>query len=745
MHSRLKGALTYLHSSPITEGTLVRVPIGRREVLGIVAPHQYQYSSDLPIVSTEVCTEVESKSSSTEPSSFELKNISYVIEGIEPLGTNWLDFIQFAAQYYQRTIGEIALQALPPKLRDLDAEQITRRLKKNNSPSATNQLNVVASKAAAHVFSEIELPELSQEQTNALDEINRFPGPFLLYGSTGSGKTEVYLRCVQKVLTETPTAQVLIMVPEINLTPQLEERFKNRFAYLINSDQNSEDKSTSGIVSIHSNMSASQRLNAWLAAHTGQARIVLGTRMSIFSSIPKLKLIVVDEEHDPSYKQQEGARYSARDLAVYRGVQTGAKVILGSATPSLESWHHAKPSNKVGAPPRYHLINMPSRIGQAQMPKVKLVNLSLLQKGIVISPELAQAMVQRIERGEQVLVLLNRRGFAPVLHCQACGWRSACSHCTAFRVFHKVDRTLKCHHCGMVEPVPKHCPECGNTDIKPVGKGTEQLEELLGDLLSDIKQPNGEALKILRIDADTTKLKGSLNQQLARVHSGEVNVVIGTQMIAKGHDFRKITLVAALYPDASLFSSDFRAPERLFSLLLQAAGRAGRDSQLGCAQHAEMWIQTDYPKHPLFKALAQYDYPKFANDQLLARAQAGLPPYSFQALIRADAKSQECAQLFLNQARQSAEKVLQVISENLINSQANSKPQWLKQEPILYPAIPMTIQRIAGIERSQMLIECASRIMLQSFLKVLNEQLQDLQTQHSGLLRWAIDVDPLAI
>jgi primosomal protein N' (replication factor Y) len=354
---------------------------------------------------------------------------------------------------------------------------------------------------------------------------------------------------------------------------------------------------------------------------------------------------------------------------------------------------------------------------------VRLVDMSLQPKHTVFSPQLLEAIQQRIARGEQSLVFLNRRGYAPVLACTACDWKSECPHCSAYRVFHKIDRTLRCHHCGYTERVPRACPSCGNVDIAPLGRGTERLEEQLADLLAEVKQSNDEAVRIARMDADSTRLKGALEQQLARMHAGDVDVLVGTQMVTKGHDFRRITLVAALNADSALFSSDFRAPERLFSLLMQAAGRAGRDA--AHAQASEMWVQTWHPRHPLFKALRSHDYPAFAAQQLKEREQAGMPPFGFQALLRAEARSQEAAQAFLRAASAAA--------AGLDGA----------QRVTLYSAVPMSIQRVANVERAQMLVESASRSALQRFLAAWQPMLQ--ATREKGLIRWAVDVDPLAI
>ena len=356
-------------------------------------------------------------------------------------------------------------------------------------------------------------------------------------------------------------------------------------------------------------------------------------------------------------------------------------------------------------------------------------------RNAVFSIPLLEAIKERVARGEQSMVFLNRRGYAPVLHCTDCGWKSECPHCSAFRVFHKIDRTLRCHHCGFTERVPRACPTCGNPDIAPLGRGTERLEEHLAELLADVRRPNGEPVRVARIDADTTRLKGELQSQLAAVHAGDVDVLVGTQMIAKGHDFRRITLVAAVNPDGALFSSDFRAPERLFSLLMQAAGRAGRDAALG--ERSEVWIQTFQPAHPLYAALKRHDYPAFASAQLREREQAGLPPFTAQALVRAEARTQEVAQGFLNAASAIA---------------LSDMAQWdgwadVLAQITLYPAVPMSIQRVANIERAQMLVESPSRTALQQFLSgwqsVLHATRQ--RPEGKGVIRWAVDVDPLAI
>ena len=686
-HSQVGGLLSYVTNLPASVGQLVRVPFGSREVLGVVWGVHTQAPEHL--------------------SAHTLRQVTAVLEGIEPLSAHWRQLVQFTAQYYQRALGEVAMAALPPQLRDLTPVQMARRLKKQ--PTTAEALATA-----------LQSPwPLTAQQTEVLAQMDQAPGPFLLHGATGSGKTEVYLQAVARSLAENPNAQALMMVPEINLTPQLEARVKARFG-------------DAGVVSMHSGMTGPQRLKSWLAAHPGSARIVLGTRMAIFASMPNLQWIVVDEEHDASYKQQEGARYSARDLAIYRARLEGAKVILGSATPSLESWHHSRPAAEGG---RYVRLPMPARIGAGQLPFVRRVDMNHQPRKTVLSAPLMAAIQERVAKGEQSMLLLNRRGYAPVLHCADCGWKSECSHCSAFRVFHKIDRTLRCHHCGFTERVPRACPACGNADIAPMGRGTEQLEEHLAELLVDVKRPNGDPVKVMRIDADSTKLKGSLEAQLAGVHSGEVDVLVGTQMIAKGHDFRRITLVAAVNPDGALFSSDFRAPERLFALLMQAGGRAGRDAEQSAG--SEMWVQTFHPSHALFEALKKHDYPAFAEQQLKERLEAGLPPSTFQALIRSDARTQAVAQAFLNHANAQLQSL-----EGLGTLDASALV-----EVSVYPAVPLSIQRVANVERAQMLIESASRKALHRVLELLQEQLHASRSepQHKGLIRWLVDVDPLAI
>jgi primosomal protein N' (replication factor Y) len=678
-HAGLGGVLDYLSPTPLPAGTLLRVPLGRRTVPGVVwgpAP--------------EPAGEAEGQGPAPT-----LREIAEAFGALPPLPPAWRALVDFAAQYYQRGTGELALSVLPPELRKLTGAQLGRRLAR---------LHKEAEAAPADGGAEAPpgpLPALTEEQAAALAGLDSAdPRPVLLHGATGSGKTEVYLRAAQRVLDA--GRQVLVLVPEINLTPQLEARFAQRFP-------------GRRLVSLHSALTPPQRLRHWLLAHLGLADLVLGTRLAVFTPLARPGLVVVDEEHDPSFKQQEGARYSARDLAVYRARLEGVPVILGSATPSLESWQRVQEG-------RYRRLAMPQRVGGGAMPQVRLLDMTQQPRergdnAPALAAPLLRAIEERIARGEQSLLLLNRRGYAPVLHCGACGWKSQCRHCSAWRVFHKLDRTLRCHHCGYTERVPRACLDCGNLDIAPIGRGTEKLEEQMAALLP--------GARVARIDADTTRHKGALDAQLAAVHGGEVDVLVGTQMVAKGHDFRRITLVAAVNPDGALFASDFRAAERLFSLLLQAAGRAGRDAE--AAARSQMWLQTWHPQHPLYAALKRHDYEAFATQQLAERRAAGLPPFAHLALLRVDARTPQAARDFLQAAGAAAAML------------PESDPV------ILYPPVPPHVARVADVERMQMLLESSSRGALQRMLAAWLPGLHRLRAQHKGVLRWAVDVDPLAI
>jgi primosomal protein N' (replication factor Y) (superfamily II helicase) len=708
-HTAIAAPLDYRSERPLAPGTLVRVPLGARVTAGVVWDGVSDTADGLP----------------------ELRDIAEALDALPPLSAGWRRLVDFTAAYYQRGTGEVALSVLPPELRKLSESQLAARiakLRKALAPAAAATGDVAAASPRALNTAQAEallrLVEAQPapggaESPPAGGAVLKSPAAsgrvaadgaaetFLLHGVTGSGKTEVYLGAAAAALAA--GRQALVLVPEINLTPQLEARFAARFPGRV-------------IVSLHSGLTPVQRLRGWLTAHLGLADLVLGTRLAVFASMPRLGLIVVDEEHDPSYKQQEGARYSARDLAVYRGRSEGATVVLGSATPSLESWQRALEG-------RYRRIDLPARVGGGALPAVRLVDMNQQprsQGGAAMAAPLVAALQQCIDRGEQSLVFLNRRGYAPVLHCTDCGWKSACPHCSAWRVFHKLDRSLRCHHCGLAERVPRACPDCGNLDIAPIGRGTERLEEQLGQLLQGA---GGAPLRIARIDADSTRGKGVLAARLDAVHAGDVDVLVGTQMVTKGHDFRRVTLVAAVNPDSALFSSDFRAPERLFALLMQAGGRAGRDA--AHAAHSEMWVQTWHPRHALYQALQRHDFAAFASAQLEERAMAGLPPYSHLAILRADARTPEAALAFLQAASEAAAAL--PAAEGVT----------------LYPPVPLGVARVADVERMQMLVESASRPALQrllaQWLPILHALRRTPAATLPRILRWAIDVDPSAI
>ncbi len=535
----------------------------------------------------------------------------------------------------------------------------------------------------------------------------------LLHGVTGSGKTEVYLRAIAAVLAR--GGQALMLVPEIALTPQLEGRVATRFP-------------GAHIVCANSGMGDAARARGFLAAQSGQAAIVLGTRLAVFMPMPRLQLIVVDEEHDASFKQQEGLRYSARDVAIWRAHQLDIPIVLGSATPSLESFHHASPRNAPagsaspspapaqgrhgGGTGRYAMLELPERAVAEAMPEVRIVDTrrEKLQEGL--SAVLLAGLQQRLDRGEQSLVFLNRRGYAPVLACPPCGWISRCTRCAANLVLHLADKRLRCHHCGFETGVPRACPDCGNVDLLPFGRGTQRLETMLGERFPQAR--------VLRIDRDSASTPKKWQALLAAIHAGEADILVGTQMLAKGHDFPRLTLVGAIGADAALFAADFRAPERLFAQLMQVGGRSGRAELPG-----EVLIQTEYPDHPLYQALIDHDYLRFARSQLDERRIAGFPPFSFQAMLRAEARDMAQSLAFLAAAR----------------SAAAMLPNSLADGVTLYDPVPMRLQRLMTLERGQLLVESLSRPALQAFLGQWMEQLYALKTPAG--LRWHLDVDPL--
>ena len=641
-------------------GQLAMVSFGRREVVGLIV--EVKHETDVP----------EDK----------LKDALAVRSQLAPLSPAWLALAAFAADYYQRPLGEVALPGLPKNLRVLTTVNLDRALKKLDKHQDM------------HDHTPCDMPVLSAAQQEAADAIGMARGftPLLLYGVTGSGKTEVYLQACAQVLAREPEGQILILVPEINLTPQLEGNIRARFPGVM-------------LATLHSSLSEGERMLHWLAAHQGKARIILGTRLAILASLPQLKLIVIDEEHDPSYKQQEGLRYSARDLAVWRARQLGIPIVLGSATPSLESWHHAGSG-------RYRRLELRERaVKDAVLPRVKLLDMERDKPKDGLTSHLVAALRQRLERGEQSLLFLNRRGYAPVITCESCGWISNCTRCTSFMVLHKPEHRLRCHHCSLELRIPRHCPTCGNVDLQPLGRGTQRVEEGLQAMFPEAR--------ILRIDADSTRKKGSAQAAFDTVHRGEVDILIGTQMVAKGHDFKKLTLVGILNPDTALFSQDYRASERLFAQLMQVAGRAGRAARQEGGSVSEVLIQTRYAAHPLYSAVVNHDYDRFATSLLDERRQAALPPYMYQALLRAEAPEIATALAFLEAARDC------IVNEAIT----------------INDPIPMTMTRVHNVDRAQLLVESASRPALQAFLKDWLGALRDMKSR----VKWSLEVDPLDI
>jgi len=535
-------------------------------------------------------------------------------------------------------------------------------------------------------------PALNADQAEALKAITAVQGyqPWLLHGITGSGKTEVYIRVLQALLAE-PDSQALVLVPEINLTPQLEARFRSRLPNL-------------PLVALHSNLGESERLQNWRLAQSGQARIVIGTRLSIFTPLPKLRVVIVDEEHDASYKQQDSMRYHARDVALVRARQLNIPIVLGSATPSLETWHNALTG-------KYRLISLRDRaVSESRLPDVRCIDLSRIELQEGLAPQLIEAMRERLQRKEQSLLFINRRGYAPVLLCSACHWIAPCTRCSARLVVHLRRRRMSCHHCGHEERMLQQCPSCGNADLRPTGHGTQRLEETLAQLFPDAR--------ILRVDRDSMRSKHALAGMMNAVHADEVDILVGTQMLAKGHDFPNLTLVGVLDTDSALFSPDFRASERLFAQLMQVAGRAGRARKAG-----EVLIQTTFPEHSLFHALREQDYPAYAAALLQERQQTDFPPYSFMALLKAEANQFMQVERFLQEAAELARQLD------------------LADQVMIYDPIRPQMERLKGMERGQLLLQANNRQHLQGLLRGWVPQLR--ASQSGAKVRWAVDVDPL--
>ena len=696
-------------------GRRVEVPFGNRRLIGVLV--ELADHSDLPLES--------------------LKPLHVMDRSSPPLPPDLLALARFVSGYYHHALGAVLAMMLPPALRRTAKPAKTRqalpmlayrltkvgRAETGQIPARFTARKRLAErmltaeipwatcstgdKAVLRAWLELAwiepisqvserppqeaMPALTDEQENvvaALLAVGNGFNAFLLHGVTGSGKTEVYLRWVADVLSR--GQQVLVLVPEIHLTPQLTERFIRRFP----------DRR---LISLHSNLAAGERRIAWLDALAGRVDIVLGTRLAIFTPQPRLGLIIVDEEHDNAYKQMEGMRYSARDVAVWRARERGVPVLLGSATPALESWRNAKEG-------RYQLLGLSKRAhAQAVLPKVRLIDSRTDRPKLGLTSVLLTALAERLQRGEQSLVFINRRGYAPSMLCNGCGHVFPCSRCSAHLVLHRSRQgyRLVCHHCGLIARPPEACPECGNLDLRPAGQGTQRIEETLAEQFP--------TARILRIDRDTASRKGAFAAMREQVEARQVDILVGTQIIAKGHDFPHLTLVGVIGADQALISPDFRASERLFAQLMQVAGRAGR------AQHpGEVLIQTQYPRHPLYQALQRHDYPGFAEAALRERRGADFPPYASQALLRAEAREEEAALGFLLAAREAG--------------------LALQAGVLLFDPVAALMARVANRHRMQLLVQAGARQRLQQFLRLWLPQLESLPARG---VKWSLDVDPM--
>jgi primosomal protein N' (replication factor Y) len=536
-------------------------------------------------------------------------------------------------------------------------------------------------------------PSLNDPQTRAVAAIaaaHATFSPLLLHGVTGSGKTAVYLAAAARSIEA--GGQVLILVPEINLTPQLEQRVQ---------------AALSGVrmVTLHSRLAAGVRREHWDAAANGSAQVVLGTRLGVFAPLPNLALVVVDEEHDDSYKQQDGVRYHARDLALWRARRRNVPIVLGSATPSLETWARARAG-------RYRVLSLGERADvRARMPLIRFAPSRGRDVRDALSAPLRDALARTLDAREQALLFINRRGYAPSLKCAACAWQSECPRCSARLVLHRAPDRLRCHHCAHAAPAPRACPECGNVDLLPSGFGTQRLEQAIRTAFP--------SARVLRVDRDTTRNKDAFAAMREQVDAHDVDILVGTQMLAKGHDFPRLTLVAVLGADNALYSADFRATERLVALLTQVAGRAGRAERPG-----SVIVQTDFAEHPVYRALAAHDYAGFADQLLAERRAAELPPASRIALLLAEAHARNDVDRFLEYAVAHAHALL--ATDRSVH---------------VFPPVPPALARRIGLERGQVLVQSARRASLQSFLPRWREA---LGTVGSTRVRWAIDVDPTA-
>ena len=707
----------YLASDATTHdiGVRVQVPFGRKIMTGVIM---------------EVLD-----SSPVTPS--KLKSVASLFHDIPPLPLTLLDLFRFCSDYYHHPLGEVVMNSLPSRLRSskpfiqkpttpfqfrlTDAgrhadttsipvrsiiqHRLLTRLRETGviKPEEARQISPSAPKVLqkfremgwieevsihSSIAKSISSPVLNTEQQTAFDavanDIRKF-NVWLLHGITGSGKTEIYLRLITLLLLQ--GRQTLVLVPEISLTPQLEHIFRSRFP-------------TTLLVCLHSRLSDSERLKGWLQAQKGEAKIVLGTRLAVFAPLPKLGMIIVDEEQDGSFKQQDGLRYSARDVSIFRAKQENVPVILGSATPSLESYYHATNG-------RYRMLRLSSRaVKKAVLPAVHCIDIRSAKCMDGLSQPLVTALEKVLAQDQQSLVFLNRRGYAPVLLCKSCSWTAKCHRCTSRLVVHLREKQLRCHHCGHQERFPSSCPDCGDQDIVPFGQGTQRVEALLAE-----RFPNA---RILRIDRDSTRLKNGWEKMLKDIYERRVDILVGTQILAKGHDFPNLSLVGILNSDAALFSTDFRAAERLFAQLMQVAGRAGRADIPG-----EVLVQTEFPDHPLYYALRRHDYAALAQTLLSERKMAGFPPFVYQALLRAEAPQISTAMNFLTSAAELAGSTTGGVE--------------------IFDPVPAQMARLKGLERAHLLVQSGSRKKLQEFLTSWYTRITTLPIRK---VRWSLDVDP---
>ncbi|MEP6657521.1 MAG: primosomal protein N' [Betaproteobacteria bacterium] len=702
----------------VQRGTIVRVPLGRRSLHGVVIE----------------------ASESSDVSADKLQPVTEVIDSVPPLPEDVLAMADFVSRYYQQPLGLVVSQMLPPlgsnrpaqtavaawratprgrealegrvarlqgDVRDalaplLAGAAVHRAVPASIPPAALATLRRWMAQGLVEAWTPPagdtravpDGPPLNDAQQVAAAAIGNAHGfaPLLLQGVTGSGKTEVYLAAAARVMAG--GGQVLVLVPEINLTPQLEQRVKAALP-------------GRRIVTLHSRLAAGERHRGFARAAAGEADLVVGTRLAVFTPLPRLRLIVVDEEHDASFKQQDNVRYHGRDVAVWRAKARGVPIVLGSATPSLETLLHARSG-------RYEWLRLPHRaIAPARMPVVALAPAATPDTPDGLGAALVAAVRVRLERREQSLLFINRRGFAPSLLCGNCSWRADCPACSARLVMHREAAALRCHHCGHLERLPRTCPRCGNVDLVPVGQGTQRLEDALRRLFP--------AARIARIDRDTTQRKGAFAAVREQINAGALDILVGTQMLAKGHDFARLTLVGVLGGDNALYSADFRATERFGALLFQVAGRAGRAELPG-----EVIVQTDFPQHALYQALVAHDYDRLADALLADRRAAGMPPYAHLTVLAAEASARETVDTFLERAS----------ALGRAHARATSVPVEV------FAPVPAMLARRAGMERGQVVVQSAERAALQRFLPGWRVRIDELPAHR---VRWSIDVDPLGL